>query len=100
MNANHVMLIERQGLALRLTPTHKYHRCGLRNRQRPDIYAQYVAVYKELQHRRDNASVQAGWNDFVAHARSEIEDDLPWLETHAKPGDREKSLLLYVGRDL
>ena len=69
-------------------------------RQRPDIYARYVAVYKEWQQRRENTSDQAGWNDFVAHARTEIEDVLPWLETRATPGARERSLLLYVGRDL
>ncbi len=69
-------------------------------RNRPDIYAQYVAVYKELQQRRENTSDQAGWNDFVAQARAEIEEHLPWLESHATPGAREKSLLLYVGRDL
>jgi hypothetical protein len=69
-------------------------------RNRPDIYAQYVAVYKKLQQRRENTSDEAGWNDFVAQARAEIEENLPWLESQARPGAREKSLLLYVGRDL
>ncbi len=69
-------------------------------RKRPDIYAQYVAVYKELQQRRENTADQAGWNEFVARARTKIEENLPWLESHAKPGARETSLLLYVGRDL
>lgn len=69
-------------------------------RQRPDIYTRYVAIYKELQERRDRAQDQAGWNEFTKRADAQLEEVLPWLEDNAKPGDREKSLLLYAGRDL
>ena len=69
-------------------------------RQRPDIYSRYVAIYKELQERRDKAQDQAGWNEFTKRANAQLEVVLPWLEDNANPGDREKSLLLYAGRDL
>ena len=69
-------------------------------RQRPDLYASYVAIYKELQERKDGAPDQAGWSDFTSRARSQLDATIPWLEERAKPGNREKSLLLYVGRDL
>ncbi len=69
-------------------------------RQRPDIYTRYVAIYQELQQRRDKAQDQAGWNEFTKRANAQLEEVLPWLEDNAKPGDREKSLLLYAGRDL
>ena len=69
-------------------------------RQRSDIYTRYVAIYKELQERRDKAQDQAGWNEFTNRAHSQLDEVLPWLEDNAKPGDREKSLLLYAGRDL
>ncbi len=69
-------------------------------RQRPDVYAQYVAIYKELQQRRDKKQDQAGWNEFTKRANAQLNESLPWLEDNAKPGDREKSLLLYAGRDL
>lgn len=69
-------------------------------RQRPDIYSRYVAIYKELQERRDKAQDQTGWNEFTKRANAQLSEVLPWLEDNAKPGDREKSLLLYAGRDL
>lgn len=69
-------------------------------RQRPDIYSRYVAIYKELRERRDKAQDQAGWNEFTKRANAQLNEVLPWLEDNAKPGDREKSLLLYAGRDL
>lgn len=69
-------------------------------RQRPDIYTQFVAIYKELQEHRDKAQDQAGWNEFAKRANAQLNEVLPWLEDNAKPGDREKSLLLYAGRDL
>lgn len=69
-------------------------------RQRPDIYTQYVAIYEELQQRRGKSQGQADWNEFVTRSNAQLNDVLPWLEDRAKPGDREKSLLLYVGRDL
>ena len=69
-------------------------------RQRPDIYSQFVAIYKELQQRRENAQDQSAWDEFASRANAQLNDVIPWLEDRAKPGDREKSLLLYAGRDL
>jgi hypothetical protein len=69
-------------------------------RQRPDIYSRYVAIYKELQERRDKPQDQTGWSEFAQRANAQLDEVLPWLEDNAKPGDREKSLLLYAGRDL
>ncbi|MFM9966602.1 MAG: hypothetical protein ACKV2Q_35945 [Planctomycetaceae bacterium] len=69
-------------------------------RQRTDIYASYVAIYKELQQRREATLDQAGWTEFVKRAKPQLEETVPWLEERAQPGDREKSLLLYAGRDL
>ena len=69
-------------------------------RQRPDLYASYVAIYKEFQERKEGAPDQAGWSDFTSRAKSQLDATIPWLEERVKPGDREKSLLLYVGRDL
>lgn len=69
-------------------------------RQRPDLYANYVAIYKELQQRQADSQDQAGWLEFSARAKSQLDATIPWLEERAKPGDREKSLLLYAGRDL
>lgn len=68
--------------------------------QRLDIYSRYVAIYKELQERRDKVQDQTGWNEFTKRANAQLNEVLPWLEDNAKPGDREKSLLLYAGRDL
>ncbi len=69
-------------------------------RQRPDIYKSYVAIYQELQQRRDIAEDYANWTAFVTRAKTQLAATVPWLEDKAKPGDREKSLLLYAGRDL
>lgn len=69
-------------------------------RQRPDLYKNYVAIYQELQQRRDLAEDHAKWMEFVARSKTQLAETVPWLESNAKPGDREKSLLLYAGRDL
>jgi hypothetical protein len=69
-------------------------------RQRADIYASYVAIYKELQERRAETSDQTGWTEFVSRSQTQLDATVPWLEKRATPGDREKSLLLYAGRDL
>jgi hypothetical protein len=69
-------------------------------RQRPDIYKQYVAIYDELQQRQGTAQDQDGWSQFAARAMAQLDQSIPWLEDQAVPGDREKSLLLYAGRDL
>lgn len=69
-------------------------------RQRPDIYKNYVAIYQELKQRRDIAEDHATWTEFVTRSRTQLAETVPWLEEKAKSGDREKSLLLYAGRDL
>ncbi len=69
-------------------------------RQRPDLYANYVAIYKELQERKGDTQDQSGWSEFTTRSKSQLDATIPWLEERAKPGDREKSLLLYAGRDL
>lgn len=69
-------------------------------RQRPDIYKSYTTIYQELLQRRETSENYSEWTEFVAKAKVQLDETLPWLEAHSKPGDREKSLLLYVGRDL
>jgi len=69
-------------------------------RQRPDLYANYFAIYKELQQQRADSQDPTGWSEFSTRAKSQLEATIPWLEKRAKPSDREKSLLLYAGRDL
>lgn len=73
---------------------------GVWPRQRPDIFADYLAIYQELQKQRETSSDSASWTDFVTRSRKQLDKTLPWLEEQAVPGDREKSLLLYLGRDL
>lgn len=64
-----------------------------------NIYASYEGLYREWhQHRSQEA--QGGWDEFTTRAKQELETSIPWLEETARPGDRERNLLLYVGRDL
>ena len=65
-----------------------------------DIYTDYLAIYKELRERKSNPNDQSGWNEFAAHSKTLIDDANPWLEETAMPGDRDRNLLLYAGRDL
>lgn len=69
-------------------------------RQRPDLYKSYLAIYQELQQRRETSEDYARWTDFVTQSKSQLAATVPWLEENSRPGDREKSLLLYAGRDL
>lgn len=66
----------------------------------PTIYADYVAIYKELRERQSSPDAQSGWNEFVDRSKAQIDEANPWLEKTAEPGDRERNLLLYIGRDL
>lgn len=66
----------------------------------PNIYAEYRAIYDELRRYRTGAGEVEKWPDFVKQARETTEATNSWLERTAKPGDRDKDLLLYVGRDL
>jgi len=65
-----------------------------------DIYADYVAIYQELQDRQSTPDGQTGWSEFADQSRARIDETNPWLEETAQPGDRAKNLLLYIGRDL
>lgn len=69
-------------------------------RQRPDLYKNYFAIYQELQQRRNISEDHATWTEFVTRSKTQLAATVPWLEEKAKPGDREKSLLLCAGRDL
>ncbi len=69
-------------------------------RQRFDLYSDYVAIHKEWQQRREKTQDQAGWREFVVRAKAQLNESVPELEQTAIPGQRDKSLLLYVGRDL
>lgn len=65
----------------------------------PNIYAQYRVLYEDLQRFHDGTA-NGKWDDFVQRTRETTAATIPWLEKNAKPGDRDKDLLLYVGRDL
>lgn len=65
----------------------------------PQIYNRFSSLYAEwLQHRLNMA--KDPWPEFAERARAEIDESIPWLEEHAQPGDRGRSLLLFAGRDL
>lgn len=64
------------------------------------IYSDYSRIYADLQQYRSGAGDAGRWSEFVKQAREATDKSVPWLESHAKPGDRNKDLLLYVGRDL
>ncbi len=64
-----------------------------------NIYASYEGLYREWNQQRSQAA-EAGWDEFANRAKQELETSIPWLEETARPGDLERNLLLYVGRDL
>lgn len=66
----------------------------------PDIYAEYSAIYSELREHQNNPPNPTEWMAFAEQARSRIDESNVWLEETADPGDREKNLLLYAGRDM
>lgn len=66
----------------------------------PNIYADYAAIYEQIQKRRSNPNSEGSWNEFVTQSKATIDEANPWLEETAQPGDRDKNLLLYAGRDL
>ncbi len=66
----------------------------------PEIYTRYSALYRELQERRAGPPDADGWDQFVLRAQQITNETVPWLEQHADPGDHEKCLLLYAGRDI
>ncbi len=67
-------------------------------RQRPDIYARYVAIHDELQKRRDAPQDETGLKEFVSRANRELDELLPEVDEHAAQS-HEQQLLLFLGRD-
>ncbi|HLQ45539.1 MAG TPA: hypothetical protein VK137_12460, partial [Planctomycetaceae bacterium] len=68
-------------------------------RQQRGINHRFMTIWTELQSRRTDFKDKAGFDRFVADAQTEVNDLVPWLEKHASAKDREKQLLLYIGRD-
>lgn len=62
-------------------------------------YDRYVAIWSEWQVRREDRKDQAGWDQFLQRTDRELKTIVPYLEKHARASDREKQLLLFVGRD-
>lgn len=67
-------------------------------RQRPDIYARYVAIHDELQKRRDAPQDETGLKEFVSRANKELDELLPEVDENASQ-NQEQRLLLFLGRD-
>jgi|GEM_PF-911579 len=66
----------------------------------PYIYESLVSIHDELQAFDSGEADPAGWTEFSQWAGEELELNRPWLEENAGPGERGRSLLLYVTRDL
>lgn len=62
-------------------------------------YDRYVAIWSEWKVRRDDRKDQAGWDQFLQRTDRELKTIVPYLEKHARVSDREKLMLLFVGRD-
>ena len=63
------------------------------------IQVRYVAIWDEWKGRREDLKDQAGWEQFLKRTETELKATIPYLEKHASPKDREKQLLLFIGRD-
>lgn len=68
-------------------------------RSQRGIYDRYVAIWQEWKTRRTDFKDKVGWDQFLKHTQAELDDMVPWLEKHARSSDREKLLLLWIGRD-
>jgi len=68
-------------------------------RSQRGIYDRYVAIWQEWKTRRTDFKDKEGWDQFLKHTQAELDDMVPWLEKHARSSDREKLLLLWIGRD-
>ena len=62
-------------------------------------YDRYVAIWNEWKTRRADLKDQSGWDQFLQRTEKELVATVPYLEKHARASDREKQLLLFVGRD-
>lgn len=63
------------------------------------IYDRYVDIWDEWKTRRADLKDQSGWDQFLQRTEKELVATVPYLEKHARASDREKQLLLFVGRD-
>ncbi len=63
------------------------------------IYARYVTIWEEWKTRRADFKDNDGWEAFLKHTAAELDDTVPWLEKNARASDRERMLLLWIGRD-
>ncbi|MFM9960199.1 MAG: hypothetical protein ACKV2Q_03125 [Planctomycetaceae bacterium] len=63
------------------------------------FYDRYVAIWEEWKIRRGDFKDKEGWEHFLEHTKSELDDMVPWLEKRARSTDREKLWLLWIGRD-
>ena len=68
-------------------------------RSQRTIYNRYVAIWAQWQTRRTDFKDSEGWATFLKQTESELDGTVPWLEKHARANDREKLLLLWIGRD-
>ena len=66
----------------------------------PYIYASLASIHDEMVAFDSGNADPSGWTDFSQWAGEELELNRPWLEENAGPGERGRSLLLYVTRDL
>ncbi len=63
------------------------------------IYDRYVAIWEEWKSRRADFKDQEGWDRFLKHTEAELNDTVPWLEKNARASERDKLMLLWIGRD-
>ena len=58
-----------------------------------------MTLWSEWKPRRVDLKDKEGWERFLRHAESELDDIVPWLENHTRPTDNDRRLLLFIGRD-
>jgi hypothetical protein len=64
------------------------------------IYESLASIHAEMLAFDEGTEDPSGWNEFTQWAGEELNESRPWLEENAVPGERGRSLLLYVTRDL
>lgn len=62
-------------------------------------YDRYVALWSEWKQRRLDLKNKEGCESFLRHVDAELNDIVPWLEKNTRATDKEKLLLLFIGRD-
>ncbi len=66
----------------------------------PLIYESLASIHDEILAFDSGDIDPSEWTEFAQRAGEEVELHRPWLEENAVPGERGRSLLLYVTRDL